>query len=378
MSDPSVDQRRKLPPPISIVAPSNGQSTAESEPMLIGSPIDPAPTASLNPASIGPRSPSLSPIRKWRRRWSHNMHSVLTPCSCGAKDEDLTLSSPLMEEEQEFPVVRVEPRKRPTVLVPVNVGPNAERPEILQYAPASTHLDSLLIRRTQCFLVSADKAVKHGAHSHKLGICIMFQERNCSMPDCTIKCPECKVCPHLFKCNCVVKFMGTLWCPHLHIMQELTRGIYLIEGLMFIDDNWKFTEMRHLRAFIQGKTKMRKLKVGMWVEEFERMMRSQIYRVKEQPETDCTCPEDKVCPLCDACLCKYACTCEDNSIDKHVCQHIHNVAMQKHERCEELFADFEEFRSEYHHSVSNNEDPNLRYCVINMIYYLLDEIVTFI
>lgn len=395
MSDPSDNQPRKLPSPIPIlIVPSQAGSATKPEPMIIGTPIDPAPPANLVPAPREPRSPSLSPIHRWRRRWSHNMHSVLSPCSCTqkqqltikeekeptSKKQEPTTSTkkqqsatkkqePAAKKQEpstssqvsEFPLVRTEFRKRPRSLVPVDARvPLHYQDEVLKYAPASTHMDSMLIRNTQCFLVSSEKAVAKGEYCRKLGTCVMFRQLKCEELDCFVKCPECKVCPHLFKCNCIVKYMGTSWCPHLHVMQERTQGKFLAEGLMFIHDNWKFTEMRHLRAFIQGDTKMQ-FEDGLWVEQFQKMMRSHIYRVKEQSVDECSCLEDKVCPLCDACLCKYACTCEDFCVDGHVCEHIHNVAMQKHPKKEQLFKEFREFGSGYRHSVEEDADPNLRY-----------------
>lgn len=359
MSDPSVPKRKNIPPPIQIIASTSHQSAAE--PMVIGTPIDSTSPSGSNLESRGPRSPSLNTLRKWRERFSVDLHSVLKRCTCSQNQSAL---SPLTEREPEYPMVRLD-RSRPRELIPAGA---TTRPEFLESAPSRTHLESRLIRRTQCFLVTAEKAVKNGDHSRKLGTCVMFKKQRCSEVDCTIKCEECEVCPHLFRCNCLIKFMGTEWCPHLHVMQELTEWMYLDGGLMFIDTNWRFTEMRHIRAFIQGKTKMEKKEAGLWEENFEGMMRNKIYRVKEQKRTDCVCKPDKKCPLCNACLCKYSCTCQDHTIDMQVCEHIHNVAMQKHERSEELFTKLEPFGNDY--PVEDREDPNRRYSVINMIIIL--------
>lgn len=273
------------------------------------------------------------------------------------------LPTPTEPRYREFPLIRIGSRNRPNVLVPSGALDRHQLREVTKFAPSNTHMDSLVISRTQCFLVSAGKAVTHAEHREKLGTCVVFLSRECKDPsNCSGECPHCHVCLDMYTCNCRPKFLGTRWCPHIHVMHELTAGMYLHDGLMFFHENWKYTEMRHLRAFVQGPTKMKyNEQENLWEEQFEYMMRSQIYRVKVlEPGEECACPADKVCELCDSCLCRYACTCVDYVLDEQVCQHIHNVAMQRHKNCKELFEKFVEFGSDYYESRKESADRNRR------------------
>lgn len=209
-----------------------------------------------------------------------------------------------------------------------------------------THLLGAAIPDILCFEVSTRKLKNLPADVlQSLGACVTFPSQlfsACRAPGCS-RCNlyNCSACPHQYLCDCDAKeeFSGGEWCPHIHVAYSRNMDVYGAEACLFIQEDYtNLTEDRHIRAMIQGPNKMCKVEPNLYMENFEYLVRSVRYYVKviasEISKSKCICKDAKQCIHCDACWCRYSCTCEDYWYDRQVCEHIHNVAMQ--ERKEEI------------------------------------------
>lgn len=214
-------------------------------------------------------------------------------------------------------------------------------------AAHNTHQRSLQIPDTWCFEVSTRIVNLYPEQKKKLGVCVTIPKGYFeSWQDlCCNRCQyfSCKACPHKYLCNCDSKENG--WCPHIHVAYARNLDVYGEEVSFFIlDDPTNKTEKRHIRAIIQGRGKMIREEEDVWVERFDYLVRSERYTVKVNtawlPKDRCMCSKAKRCLHCDACWCRYNCTCEDYWDERQVCEHIHIVAMNLERAEQRSNADF--------------------------------------
>lgn len=200
-----------------------------------------------------------------------------------------------------------------------------------------THLQSTLIPETHCYLMSDDPLVVRA--TSELGCrfgCVVRYTGKCAHSGC-LACnasPGCAPCRHVFSCECHDQYRDTLWCPHIHLAARMNLARYKKRVCLYVHTYRSASvEIRHLRAFVQGRDFMQQPDDSRLVFEEKRpsppeMTRKIIRYLADRTEA-CDCKVDKKCDVCGACRCFYECDCADFTRKMQVCQHCHWVAMTR-------------------------------------------------
>lgn len=334
---------------------------SESKPKIKVELFDPGPSPEENSSTSSKKERSLSPDTR-----TPPQPRTPSPGPFRAFYQRLEATLPRRSPTSHHPVVQTRSLEWSDRLDPKNVVIDDDDASL---APAQTHLDALLIRKTQYFLVPAKKAMNHLDECRKFfGFVTIVKRTECSKKDCR-KCPACAVCVHTIRCTCKLKFRKSKWCPHLHLMQEATSELKTKTGYaLFVQKNWNFTQTRHFQSFLEGHEKMKRIG-DQWAEITK--PNDGTCRVVQHNVIACECPRDKKCTFvgCEACICRFSCSCEDYSISMNVCYHVHNVAMQRNRQLFKDLGDLTEmFRSTRVNERTSISDLNQRYVIYIIVF----------
>lgn len=49
-------------------------------------------------------------------------------------------------------------------------------------------------------------------------------QETCPVAGCLLKCSECRICSHMYHCNCPDYLVNRLGCKHMHLIQRFING----------------------------------------------------------------------------------------------------------------------------------------------------------
>lgn len=206
------------------------------------------------------------------------------------------------------------------------------------YHKGSTHLQSFLILDSLGFLVRRDQLARAQSLHPRLGALVEYkQECACIIAKCGDPGPfeTCRVCPHMFSCNCDAKMLGTPWCPHIHVAYRWRLHAHKGDWCLYVHDYRSGrSQMRHLRAWLQGPSFM-----AQPCDDSQSYFQGgrDVTAKSVERENGCRCDKDKICAVCDTCCCRYECSCVEFEKQHQNCQHVHWVAMTRADNREAMF-----------------------------------------